>query len=114
MLNRLYGFLSALFSSLLLIQVGYANDEATRGSGITWGNVSGNVLEPASMLKHLAYVGCYTIGIALLLSALLQFVQHRRNPMQVRLIQPVTLFLFGLALILVPIISKLSPSSGAL
>lgn len=83
-------------------------------SGPTLGDVSRNILEPASVLADLAYKMCYVLGIALLVGAAIQYRMHRMNPLQVRLSQVFFLIAFGLALIAIPLAARFSIASEAL
>ncbi len=94
-------------SCLLLLQFfggAYASD-------ISLGQVSRNVMLPAIMLTQMAYVMCYVIGTALIISSLIRYKEYRNNPVHVRLTQPVLFLIFGIIMIFLPIVTQLSKSA---
>ena len=80
-------------------------------AGVSLGEVSERALMPAEFLVKLAYMACLVIGIGLILASGIQYNQHRNNPLQVRLSQPIYLLIFGLILILIPIVAQLSKAA---
>jgi len=80
----------------------------------TLGQAAGNMLEPAGLLSSGMHKLFYIIGSTLILGAGLQYKNYRDNPTAVRLSTPVVLFLLGTGLILIPLISSLSPGAQAL
>ncbi len=61
-----------------------------------------NILEMVEILIQGMYGVFYIVGIALLLSALIQYKQHRDNPMAVPISKPIVLLLLGVIAILLP------------
>jgi hypothetical protein len=51
------------------------------------------------------------IGIALLFGSIIQYKNYRNNPSQVPLSRPITLLIFGVILIVLPILTKFSESA---
>lgn len=78
------------------------------------GEVSQNLLGPATGIGHLMNAICYLVGLGFLLTGLLQYKYHRENPQQVKLSTPISLLLIGLAMLALPFLSMMSTSSGFL
>ena len=74
------------------------------------GNVADGLLQPIKEFSNVFNLVCYVIGAAFLVGTLVQWVEHRRNPMQVRLSQVVFLFLLGVILVLLPYLTSFSQS----
>ncbi len=102
-------FISALWTTWLfaLSQYAYAATEPTLGQA------AGNMLEPIGLLQDGLHKICFIIGGMLIVGAGLQYKSHRENPSAVRISTPIVLFLLGLALILLPLISMQSSASQA-
>jgi len=81
---------------------------------ISLGDMAENVLGPAGMLSGFIYKGCYIFGGGLIVASFIQYRRHRQNPSQVRLSQPVALFLFGIVFILLPLVAQLSLAPEAM
>lgn len=75
------------------------------------GDLSDKLLFPMSVLTAALYNISLAIGVALLFGAFIQYRNHRKNPGQVLLSRPVTLLVFGLILLVLPIVVKFSESS---
>ena len=107
-----YFFMGLMFTiiNFLLVPVSEAADVVTYPS---LGGASHNILQPVSLFTRGFYSLCYIAGGMFLFGAVIQYKNHRNTPGAVRLSTPVTLFLLGAALILLPLISKVSPSAGA-
>lgn len=75
------------------------------------GDLSDKLLFPMSVLTAALYNISLAIGVALLFGAFIQYRNHRKNPGQVLLSRPVTLLVFGLILLVLPIVVKISESS---
>lgn len=75
------------------------------------GDLSDKLLFPMSILTSALYNISLAIGVALLFGAFIQYRNHRKNPGQVLLSRPVTLLVFGLVLLVLPIVVKISESS---
>ena len=101
-------FISALLTSYLLSlsQSVYAFNQDP-----TLGQAAQNMLQPVGIMAEGVQKLCYIIGGTLILGAGIQYKNYRDNPSAVRLSTPVVLLLLGIGLILVPIISNLSPAS---
>lgn len=76
------------------------------------GEISGNLIGPASGIGHVMNAICYLVGLGFLLCGLLQYKYHRENPQQVKISTPITLLLVGLAMLALPFLAMMS-NSGA-
>ncbi len=75
------------------------------------GDLSDKLMLPLSVLTSALYNMSLAIGIALLFGALIQYKNYRNNPSQVPISRFVTLLVFGLILIVLPLLAKLSASA---
>lgn len=75
------------------------------------GDLSDKLLLPMSLLTGALYNMSLAIGIALLFGALIQYKNYRNNPSQVPLSRPITLLVFGVILVVLPILTKFSESA---
>ena len=75
------------------------------------GDLSDKLLLPMSLLTSALYNMSLAIGIALLFGSLIQYKNYRNNPSQVPLSRPITLLIFGVILIVLPILTKFSESA---
>lgn len=70
--------------------------------------ISGNVVGLLSGFNNIADSAFIVVGTGLLCGAALQYRNHRNNPSQVRLIQPIILLLCGICLIMLPFLTSIS------
>jgi hypothetical protein len=75
------------------------------------GDLSDKLLLPMSLLTGALYNMSLAVGIALLFGSLIQYKNYRNNPSQVPLSRPVTLLVFGVLLVVLPILTKFSESA---
>jgi Ca2+/H+ antiporter len=75
------------------------------------GELTDKLMLPMSVLASALYNVSLAIGIALLFGALIQYRNHQNNPGQVPISRPVTLLIFGILLIVLPILAKFSQSA---
>jgi Ca2+/H+ antiporter len=75
------------------------------------GDLSDKLLLPMSLLTSALYNMSLAIGIALLFGSLIQYKNYRNNPSQVPLSRPITLLVFGVILVVLPILTKFSESA---
>lgn len=75
------------------------------------GDLSDKLLLPMSLLTGGLYNMSLAIGIALLFGSLIQYKNYRNNPSQVPLSRPITLLVFGVILVVLPILAKFSESA---
>ena len=96
--NAVITYFCILFPSFVNTSVA-----ATVGGVGSLGDFAGNILDPLCIMTNAFYKICYLIGTALLIASAIQYGGYRRNPLQVRLSQPMALLIFGLAFILLPL-----------
>lgn len=58
-----------------------------------------NVLGPMANITELAFKLGYLMGFGLLAGSIMRYFEHRRNPTAVPMVQVVTLFMIGLAVL---------------
>ncbi len=107
--HKLYAVIIAI---LMLFFIGF-NSLAWAGEigqRISLGGVADNILGPVKGFAHVINVACYILGAAILAGAFARYIEHRRNPIQIRLTQPILLLFLGLFIIALPIISSYSAS----
>jgi hypothetical protein len=75
------------------------------------GDLSDKLLLPMSLLTGALYNMSLAIGIALLFGSLIQYKNYRNNPSQVPLSRPITLLVFGVILVVLPLLTKFSESA---
>lgn len=75
------------------------------------GDLSDKLLLPMSLLTGGLYNMSLAIGIALLFGSLIQYKNYRNNSSQVPLSRPITLLIFGVLLVVLPILTKFSESA---
>ncbi len=75
------------------------------------GDLSDQLFVPLSVLVSTIYNISLVVGIALLFGALIQYKNHRENPGQVVISRPILLLVFGLILIVLPLLAKFSASA---
>lgn len=75
------------------------------------GDLSDKLMMPMSVLVSALYNVSLAIGIALLFGALIQYRNHKNNPGQVPISRPITLLIFGLLLVVLPVLAKFSESA---
>jgi intracellular multiplication protein IcmD len=64
-----------------------------------------------SVLTILRYLA-YTAGVFFIFASLFKFDQHKKNPTQIPMSQPLTLFAIGAALLVLPTIIKYAGAGG--
>ena len=92
------------FLTLLLIifvTSAFAQDESL-------GELSEQVLVPIGYLSNIFNYVCWIVGTALVLSGVIQYKGHRKNPVQVRLSRVIVFWILGLFLIALPFIGHLA------
>ncbi|MDQ8039497.1 MAG: hypothetical protein REH83_03725 [Rickettsiella sp.] len=78
------------------------------------GDLSDKLMAPLSVLTSALYNMSLAIGVALLFGSLIQYKNYKNNPSQVPISRFVTLLIFGLVLIALPILAKFSASATLL
>ncbi len=75
------------------------------------GDVSQTALEPLTGLKKIIVAISVIAGIAFLMGAVIQYRDHRKNPMQVTLSKPIVYFILGVIFIVIPYAADISSSA---
>lgn len=104
---RLVTYISFLFSAGM--QLAYADEP----NGPSLGQMADSALGPLGVMINLMYKVCYIIGAGLIVSGAVQYKAYRDNPSQVPLSRPILLVVFGLILIALPFVTRLSIGSTA-
>jgi intracellular multiplication protein IcmD len=68
----------------------------------TIGDVGQQVTSSFTSLTHLITAGSYLCGLAFSIAAIMKFKQHKDNPTQVAIGQPIAIFVIALALLFLP------------
>ena len=76
------------------------------------GEMANNVMEPVSVFTNVMYTLCYIIGATLCVGGLIQYKEHRVNPVHVPINRPIVMLVLGLSLIAIPFIVHLSESAS--
>lgn len=83
-------------------------------NAVTLGEVSTNLMGPTEILTKIMILGCYVVGIALLIMAIAQYKQHKHSPKLVPLTTPIILIILGLIAIGLPTFTNVfGPSFSA-
>lgn len=96
---------------LKLIGLSFSNALCAQPSVGSLEDVSRNLMEPLTVFTGTTYNIILVIGIAFLGGALIQYKNYRDNPSQTPINRSIFLLIFGLILIAVPLIAKLSSSA---
>lgn len=96
-------FFASCFPSLI-----YAAD---RSSPPSMGGIASNVLEPIGIFTNAVYSICYILGAAFIMGSVVRYREYRENPSQTPISRPIAILLFGIVLLSIPIIAKLSEAS---
>ncbi|GAB4392394.1 MAG: hypothetical protein Tsb005_06210 [Gammaproteobacteria bacterium] len=99
-------------SWLILLLLAYIPSAWASGPIPNLGDVSNNILEPGHYLVQAIYNICIAIGVALILGGLMRYRRYRQNPMEAPLSQVLALLFFGITLVVLPVIAKLSEGSA--
>lgn len=77
-------------------------------SGPSLGDMANTVMEPVSVFTKVMFTLCYIIGAGLIVGSLIQYKEHRVNPVYMPISRPIIMCILGLALIVIPFIVHLS------
>jgi intracellular multiplication protein IcmD len=75
------------------------------------GDVSQAALEPLTGLKKIIMAVSLITGIAFLMGAIIQYRDHRKNPIQVPLSKPIVYLILSIVFIAMPYWTQLSESA---
>lgn len=85
---------------IMLYVMPYVALAATQPAGI--GGFAKGLIEPVEILSNFISTGCFIIGIMLLMSALLRYLQYRVNPLASPIGTVFILLFLGIVLICLP------------
>ncbi len=75
------------------------------------GDVSEAALGPLTGVKKIMVAISMIAGIAFLMGAAIQYMDHRKNPVQVTISKPIVYLILGVVFISIPHITKISESA---
>lgn len=75
-----------------------------------YGAVANNLMVPVTIVSNALSSIAIIVGITSLFAALLKYLQHRENPLAHPISVVITLLLIGIALVLLPLVYKLTVS----
>ncbi len=77
-----------------------------QGTGL--GGVAQNMMDPVTVVSDFIHSGCIVIGGAFLFASFVKYLDHRRSPLMVPISTVIFLFVAGLVLVLLPLVSYLT------
>lgn len=78
------------------------------------GPVTDNVLSVTSNIGSFVTSICFIVGVGLMLGAVAQYIQHRKNPLQVPVSRPIIYLILGLILAVTPLLGHVAPGGAIL
>lgn len=75
------------------------------------GQVANNILEPVTVVSQFISTACIVLGGAFLFTSVIKYIEHRRNPLASPIGTVIFLFIAGVILIFLPIITMYSGSA---
>lgn len=97
----LSGFLISCWTSLTM---------ATPAADTTLGDAATTALVPVNFFITTLYSICYILGTIFILASGIRYKEYRDNPSQTPISRCILIFIFGLVLLALPFIAKLSQS----
>jgi hypothetical protein len=102
------------FLLLLIVLLGASLAYADTNDGVNLpdtqlsiGDFANNLMGPVEVLTKMFEDIAIVAGVGFLFAALIQYKAHRENPSQVRLGKPISYLVFGVILILFPLVGYL-------
>lgn len=74
------------------------------------GGVAQNMMDPVEVFSDFVHSACIVIGGSFIFASIIKYVEHRRSPLMIPISTVVFLFLAGLLLVLLPLISYVTSS----
>lgn len=112
MFNKSKQFLYSIVFTLISLWV-EGVDAQSRSAAPSIGETATNALEPINIFTNTLYSICFILGAAFIMGSIVRYKEYRENPSQTPVSRPIAIFLFGLVLLAIPIIAKLSEASTA-
>ncbi|OGT51647.1 MAG: hypothetical protein A3E84_03755 [Gammaproteobacteria bacterium RIFCSPHIGHO2_12_FULL_42_13] len=107
--NRRILFLFLVLSSLLFFFPGMASAEAEAGTNLS--AISTNLTGAFAQIARMLTAGAYLAGAAFALGAIMKFKQHKDNPQQIPIGQPIALIFIAAALMFLPTLYSVAGKS---
>jgi hypothetical protein len=85
---------------------------AAKSEGL--GDVAVNLMSPVGLFSNFINSGCIIIGGAFLFASIIKYIEHKRSPLMVPISVVVFLFIAGLLLVCLPLLSYAMPNGGPL
>lgn len=105
---KVYKIIKIFFSFLFLLSVSSALYAFYQHNAVGLGGMAENIMEPVGIASDFVQTGCLLIGGSFLFASIIKYVEHRRSPLMVPLSTVAFLFIAGLLLISLPIITYLT------
>lgn len=81
---------------------------AATSDSTTLGDAASGALVPVNIFITALYNICYILGTVFVLGSGIRYKDYRDNPTQTPISRPIMLFIFGLILLVLPFVAKLS------
>lgn len=78
------------------------------------GQTAGTVMGPLSTFTKILYIICYVLGICFLLGGIVRYKEYRQNPSETPVSRAISILIFGLIFLAIPMITKLSAAASIL
>ncbi|HTM63852.1 MAG TPA: hypothetical protein VL360_05065 [Gammaproteobacteria bacterium] len=101
---RLKSILNYVIFAISLFLQGVAS--AARPTGL--GGVANNIMDPVGVASDFIYTGSIVIGGSFVFAAIVKYFDHRRSPLMVPISTVVFLFIAGVVLLMLPLLSYIN------
>ncbi|EKD69990.1 MAG: hypothetical protein ACD_46C00682G0002 [uncultured bacterium] len=98
-----------IFFSLILILGLCSRVFADSATG--FGEVAQNLMSPVGLMSDFVYSGCLIVGGSFIFAAIIKYFEHRNSPLMVPISTVVFLFIAGLALLALPLLSLIDANA---
>src|SRR5438128_64856 len=82
-----------------------ANAEVAKKPAFGIGAVAQNLMEPVNFFSDFIDAGCFIIGGGFIFASIIKYVEHRRSPLMTPISTVIFLFVAGIILISLPLVS---------
>lgn len=104
MLNN--GVFKNWYKSFLCTIIGLALFPTICFAATNLGELANELSSPVDLFTSIITKICYVIGFVLIIGSVLQYKRYRENSSEVRLSQPILLFIFGVVIVILPLIPQ--------
>ncbi len=108
MIKKLYNACLIYSGLFFYCCISYAGPEISPQSTPSLGAISNSVLIGCAALNQLITAGCYIIGMAFGISAILKFKAHKDSPTQMPISTPIVLVFVSASLIFLPLLCQIT------